>query len=1191
MNCIAPSNFHYPYQTQSIKRKDGRRYRQLLRKPEKISTVKCKPPKVIRSPNKCTFQFTTQRIEQHATAALRWTFFTSAIFIDETTTISVKVISLGLKNFLEYNNVKTRLLHIPGTIEEDVDIALKFHCTIYTSDKDLYYVDRQLLKNNFGKTVIKVLDYEQFSKRNELFDLDLLVSSLKTTAPKYKANGRDWSIIASGELSLQHKKDLSLLESFAKIYYEERNFSRLKHKQTFSNILNLIVDNRLKKKGWIQNSHAKLIHQVLLCLRLLLRDIKYLEDFIEKDAIEDLVGLLQVSIETYFEAIDHYHLVDIILELTNIFQKLACHKVNLIDYSIQDCLIQLLHSEESSVLQCCLHTLIGIGSDGDNLKILSELDFVNDLLRILQDSESNAKSLACKLLRNLSSFNVVKSDVLAHNGLTVLLSLLNSNENSVSILRNAAWCLVKLATNPECREGIKNSGGIPVLLSLLSEKNYSPDHQTGIHPASASTSRTPLNESQSQEYRDQKLQLKCACCTALAEISKTDSCAYKIVQSNGIYIISSLLFLTDTSHSERFNLMKSVFRALRFLFSLDRNRRYFKRLFPPKLLEPFLDVGHYNHDLQAYECLVKTFDDLDSDNYLLIKDAVAQVNLNAEPMKQVEDYSVLEHLGSGSFGSVYRVKKIGGQTQLALKEINTMQANFGKNSKERQKSVGDLNNELNIIKEELQHPNIVKYYRTFVDNNKFCIVMELIEGAALQEHISSLKERNEGFGEERIWGIFVQIVRALNYLHKEKKIIHRDLSANNIMLSDTDKVTITDFGLAKRKAPDVSRLQTTVGTIIYCCPEMVQSEKYTEKADVWSVGCLLYQMCTLKPPFYSQNMLHLAKMIVEAKYEPISPDYSETMRSTINICLTPDPDKRADIVQVAAHIAHILLERMDKMEVSLQKQSKLLEAEQIRSVGPYRLASQESRWSSSCGGATSLSYETDTSEDNRVLLRNASVPEENGASDDESSVNDSTGLPPRPPGHKQPASSLRRKQRSAERLRDLDRENMDNDSTVRAGSAGKKSRPLSAGSSLSISHKNIRQIIDPVSSILCEVHKVLYACQLNPPNSKACARRRLIERFKRLLSHRSSDVALLKENLTKLEKGSKEFVDLGDSSNNLCLEALIEWAEKSGEMLDKNFVGITYEQLRTIIDSYVIENDYEVNQKYYRTFSQPSASR
>lgn len=323
------------------------------------------------------------------------------------------------------------------------------------------------------------------------------------------------------------------------------------------------------------------------------------------------------------------------------------------------------------------------------------------------------------------------------------------------------------------------------------------------------------------------------------------------------------------------------------------------------------------------------------------------------------------------------------------------------------------------------------------------------------------------------------------------------------------------------------------------------------------------------------------------------------MRSTINKCLTPNPDERADIVQVASHIAHILLNHMDVMDVSIQKQSKLLEAEQIRSGGPLRLSSQESRWSSSCGGA-SLSCEADISEENRTLMRNISVPEENGATDDELSATDSSSLPPRPPVHKQSGSNLRRKPRSAERIRDsnancrsTDRDTADLEQPLRASSAGKKSRPVSAGSGLSISHKNLRAIADPVSSILFEVHKILYACQLNPPNSKACARRRLIERFRRLLSHRSSNVTLLKENLMKLEKGSKEFVDFGDSSAaNLCIEALTEWAEKSGEMLDKNFVGITYEQFRTIIDSYVAENDYELNQKYARTLSQPySTSR
>ena len=77
------------------------------------------------------------------------------------------------------------------------------------------------------------------------------------------------------------------------------------------------------------------------------------------------------------------------------------------------------------------------------------------------------------------------------------------------------------------------------------------------------------------------------------------------------------------------------------------------------------------------------------------------------------------------------------------------------------------------------------------DTNKLCIVMELIEGAPIGEHFHSLKEKKETFAECRIWNIFIQIVLALRYLHKEKHIVHRDLTPNNIMLSENDRVTIS----------------------------------------------------------------------------------------------------------------------------------------------------------------------------------------------------------------------------------------------------------------------------------------------------------------------------------------------------------------------------------------------------------------
>ena len=93
-----------------------------------------------------------------------------------------------------------------------------------------------------------------------------------------------------------------------------------------------------------------------------------------------------------------------------------------------------------------------------------------------------------------------------------------------------------------------------------------------------------------------------------------------------------------------------------------------------------------------------------------------------------------------------------------------------------------IKNELGIIREKLNHPNIVKYIETFQERNRLYIVMELIEGASLSEHCISLQEKKLRFTEERVWNIFVQLVLALRYLHKEKKIVHRDLTPSNIML-------------------------------------------------------------------------------------------------------------------------------------------------------------------------------------------------------------------------------------------------------------------------------------------------------------------------------------------------------------------------------------------------------------------------
>lgn len=127
--------------------------------------------------------------------------------------------------------------------------------------------------------------------------------------------------------------------------------------------------------------------------------------------------------------------------------------------------------------------------------------------------------------------------------------------------------------------------------------------------------------------------------------------------------------------------------------------------------------------------------------------------------------------------------------------------------------------------------------------------MELIVGSSLQDHLSILKDSSQKLSEENIWRVLIQLILALRYLHKEKGIVHRDLTANNIMLDDEYRVKISkkreresdscliminvflaDFGLAKLRNNECSKMTSVVGTMYYACPEIIQHVKYNEKA-------------------------------------------------------------------------------------------------------------------------------------------------------------------------------------------------------------------------------------------------------------------------------------------------------------------------------------------------------------------------
>ncbi len=122
---------------------------------------------------------------------------------------------------------------------------------------------------------------------------------------------------------------------------------------------------------------------------------------------------------------------------------------------------------------------------------------------------------------------------------------------------------------------------------------------------------------------------------------------------------------------------------------------------------------------------------------------------------------------------------------------------------------------MNILR-DLDHTNIVRFYESFSQGDSFFIVMELVEGPSLQEHLDSLKQKGRRMPEPMMWSVFIQLTMALSYLHAERGVVHRDLNPSNIMLTLGNRVKITDFGLAQQRASESVRRALRAGVCAQC---------------------------------------------------------------------------------------------------------------------------------------------------------------------------------------------------------------------------------------------------------------------------------------------------------------------------------------------------------------------------------------
>jgi len=221
-----------------------------------------------------------------------------------------------------------------------------------------------------------------------------------------------------------------------------------------------------------------------------------------------------------------------------------------------------------------------------------------------------------------------------------------------------------------------------------------------------------------------------------------------------------------------------------------------------------------------------------------------------------------------------------------MKQINIAQMNRSQKD--------EALNEAKIL-QALKSPYIVGYHDSFIENEKLCILMEYCENGDLAQLLKARHGRL--LEEDMIWKYFIEISLALLYLHN-KKILHRDMKTMNVFLTKDFHVRLGDLGVAKVLSQNTNFAHTMVGTPYYLSPELCQEKPYNEKSDVWSLGCVLYEMCALKHPFESRNQAALIMKIIQGKYDPLSPTYSRDLIEIVTQCLQKDYRKRPTVHDV-----------------------------------------------------------------------------------------------------------------------------------------------------------------------------------------------------------------------------------------------------------------------------------------------------